>query len=842
MALTQETRQDSDNGAHPESPTGPFVFSRAIDDDGSTIPATKDALGGKGLGLVELARLGLPVPSGFILTTGAWCEWESSEHQITDQLAREITQQITNLEQSSGKRLGNPDNPLIVSVRSGAPVSMPGAMITLLNIGLNDETVGSLGNEIGKQNAWKSYLEMMIHLGHQAYGIPKVRLDAVRTESLARFAVARVSDLPSGELKAMVARVKQIYSESHSEFPQDPHEQIQAAVHGVFGSWNAPEAVLYRSQHGIPDTIGTAAVIQHVVWGLGRDNQAGAGVLLTRNIGTGEKIPSVAFVSGKQGTAVVGERGTHQQSLIADLPIPDHAKRELAKNIQTIEKHYLYPQDVEFTFDGHRVWLLQTRDVPLQPMAHFRVLSELMSAHKISHQDALRRMTTLELRSLLSAPLDPDIVREKRKSGQVLTTGISISIGNASGKIISSLEEAGDYMGKPCILVMPSVSLPIITKLMDRKLYANIVGLVAGNGGIGSHIARVGTRVGEHMPIIFGANTKVLREIQEITIDGGTAETFKGFIPRLQNGRNKLLTGAEYDTALVWFKTKLRNPWQYSTSEKGIEELIALGREAMELSRDRYESTKARAQYLINALIPAEIRLPYEIVPASDTDQMIRLAKDILSRGNHVTIRTCFAPDPRGKAPWVMLTSEKQVQEFFDNPDFPWKYGGYSAWKSDPSLTEVLVGEIPKNKMNEDPAIQYNFASWTVTSTELGEIIMQVRPHTAHLRGHEDASPDDLITFRLIKDPLHHEGVRIANETVGANLASDDVGHKLAALSSARLMDWWVRHELPKRLAAAGALYPPPHFAIPVIEGQSRVGPDGDWCAIYGLKSDKVEE
>ncbi|MEK7141155.1 MAG: PEP/pyruvate-binding domain-containing protein [Patescibacteria group bacterium] len=842
MASNHEIRTDTIVDHHPESPTGSFLFSRAIDDHTSPLPVTKDALGGKGFGLVELNALGLPVPPGFILTTGAWCQWESSEHQITDQLAREITQQISNLELSSGKRLGDPDNPLIVSVRSGAPVSMPGAMITLLNIGLNDHTVTALGKEIGEQNAWKSYLEMMIHLGHQAYGIPIGRLDAVRSERLARFGVARVSDLPVGQLQNMVARVKQIYSESHSEFPQDPHEQIQAAVHGVFESWNAPEAVLYRSQHGIPDTIGTAAVIQHVVWGLGRDNQAGAGVLLTRNIGTGEKIPSVAFVSGKQGTAVVGERGTHQQSLIADLPIPDHAKRELAKSVQTLEKHYLYPQDVEFTFDGHRVWLLQTRDVPLQPMAHFRVLSELINAHKISHQDALRRMTTLELRSLLSAPLDPDIVRQKRKSQEVLATGISISIGNASGRIITSLEEAGDYMGKPCILVMPSVSLPIITKLMDRKLYANIVGLVAGNGGIGSHIARVGTRVGEHMPIIFGANTKALREIQEITIDGGTAEIFSGFIPRLQNGRNKLLTGSEYDTALLWFTEKLRNPWRYVTAEKSIQELITLGQEAMTQSRDRYESTKARAQYLINVLIPAEIRLPYTIVPAADTDHMKGLARDILSRGNHVTIRTCFAPDPRGKAPWVMLTSNEQVQEFFDNPDFPWKYGGYSVWKSDPSLTEVLVGEIPQNKMNEDPAIQYQFASWTVTCTELGDMIVQVKPHTAHLRGHEDASPDDLITFHLMKDPLRPDEVRIAQQTIGANLMGDDTGNKLAALSASRLMDWWVRHDFPKRLAAAGALYPPPHFAIPVIEGQSRVGLDGDWCAIYGLKSDKVEE
>lgn len=840
MASLPEVLRGTQDDDHLEKSSESFVFSRAFDDHESPIPTTKDALGGKGLGLVELHDLGLPVPPGFILTTDAWCQWQTSGQSLTQNLAQEISRQLAHLEGASGKHFNDTAHPLIVSVRSGAPVSMPGAMITLLNVGLNDQTVRALGNEIGPQNAWKAYVEMMIHLGNQAYGIPREILHAVRTESLARFGVERVSDLPVTEFKSMVDHIKSIYVDHGFRFPQDPQDQIYAAVHGVFDSWNKQEASDYRRQHGISDTMGTAAVIQQIAWGLGRDNHAGAGVLLTRNIQTGEKVPSVAFVSGKQGTAVVGERGTHQQSTVNDLPVPDAAKRELSRIISTLTEHYLFPQDIEFTFDGRNVWLLQTRDVPLQPMAHFRVLQELIGAQKLSEQDGIGRMTTPELRSLLAAPLDPDIVRTKRKSGEMLTTGISISIGNASGQIISSLDEAGDFMGKPCVLVMPSVTLPIITKLMDRKQYGNIVGLVAGNGGIGSHIARVGTRVGEHIPIIFGANTKMFHNAQEITIDGGTAEIFKGIIPRLQNGRNKLLTGSEYDMALEWFKAKLHNPWRYVTSPLGINLLVDQTQEAIHRSNSLYASTKARAQHMINTLIPDEIRLPYTIVSASDTDQMIDLTRHILSRGNHVTLRTCFSPDPRGKAPWVMLTSETQAAEFFTNPDFPWKYGGYSVWQTDPSLTEILVGEIPQNKMNEDPIVQHDFASWTVTCTELGEIIMQVRPHTAHLRGHEEASPDDLITYRLVKNPSDPEGIRIANQTVGANLTNDEVGHDLASLSVTRLMDWWIRFALPKRLAAAGHLYQPPHFAIPVIEGQSRVGQE-DWCAIYGIKSDNVE-
>lgn len=840
MTSLPEARPDGPDGYHPESATEPFILSRAIDDHESPIPVTKDALGGKGFGLVELARLGLPVPPGFILTTGAWCQWEASNRSPTENLIHEISRQLTHLEHESGKRLGDSLHPLIVSVRSGAPVSMPGAMVTLLNVGLNDQTVSALGSEIGQQNAWKSYVEMMIHLGQQTYGISRDTLHAVRMESLTRFGVGRVSDLPVTELQAMVTRIKRIYHEYNLEFPQDPEQQIRAAVQGVFQSWEKPEAIEYRRQNGIPDAIGTAAIIQQVVWGLGNDNHAGAGVLLTRNIQTGEKIPSVAFVSGKQGTAVVGDRGTHQQSMISDLPIPEMAKIELAKCIQTIEKNYLFPQDVEFTFDGKQIWLLQTRDVPLQPMAHFRILRELMSLGKLSEHDAIRRMTTLELRSLLSPPLDPDIVRAKRKSGDVLATGISISIGNASGRIITSLEEAVDFTGE-CVLVMSSVSLPIITKLMDRKLYGNVVGLVAGNGGIGSHIARVGTRVGEHIPIIFGANIKVLQTTQDITIDGSTGEVFKGTIPRLQNGINKLFTGGEYDLANQWYIARSRNPWRYTTSEESINEFFDLAREAIDQSNTLYRSTKARTQHFINTLIPEEIRSPYTVVHPHDTDRMLELTREILARGNHTTLRSCFSPDLRGKAPWVMFTTEKEADEFFTNPNFPWKYGGYQSWIADPTLTEILVGEVPKNKMNEDLMIQHEFASWTVTCTELGEIIMQIRPHTAHLRGHEEASPNDLITYRLVKDTSNPDLIRVSGQTVGSNLTHDAVGRELAALAITHLMEWWKRFELAKRLAAAGLLYPSQYFAIPVLEGQARVGKE-QWCKVYGLKIDKVEE
>ena len=214
---------------------------------------------------------------------------------------------------------------------------------------------------------------------------------------------------------------------------------------------------------------------------------------------------------------------------------------------------------------------------------------------------------------------------------------------------------------------------------------------------------------------------------------------------------------------------------------------------------------------------------------------------EILSRGNHVTIRTCFTPDRQGKAPWVMLTSEDQTRKFFSDPSFNWKYGGYTTWLNDPDLTEVLLGEIPQNKMNEDPTIQQTYASWTVTCTELGDIIMQVRPHTAHLRGHEEAGPDDLITYYLRVDPSDEHTLRASSQMIGTNIQNDEQAHAFADLALENVTLWWSKYDIPKRLAALASVYTTPRFATPVLEGQAQLDRK-KWCKIYSLKIDLVDD
>lgn len=814
-----------------------FCYSRALDDDQSSIPATKDTLGGKGWSLVEMTKLGLPVPKGFILTTDAWREWQTQQSMSVG-LKGEIAGQLERLEKRTGKTLGDPQRPLFVSIRSGAPVSMPGAMITLLNVGLNDDTVETLSKEIGSQNAWKSYLEMMIHLGHQAYGIDREKLHQIRIDSLARYGAQRVSELPVGELQAMTKRVKTIFRENGCVFPEDPKEQIRAGVVGVFRSWESPEAVQFRKQHGIPESLGTAAIVQEIVWGL--KEEGGAGVLLTSNIQTGEAVPLVAYAKGKQGTAVVSERGTHGEQHIEDLPIPEEAKDELRRIVAILEERFPMPQDVEFTFDGANVWMLQTRDVPLQPAAHYRVLMERISKGLLSESSAMRQMTVLELQSLLLPPLDPYEVEQKRRSGDILAEGTPISLGNASGVATGSLEEAQRYPDQRFILVLPSISLPIMIDLMDHERYKNIVGVVAGNGGIGSHIARVGTRVGEYMPIIFSAKTTPISPGELLTVDGGTGEVFRGLVPRVQNGKATLLTEEEYKHIRLWYEMRIANPWRYVTTKKGIDVFEQQAQEARDRGMTRYQSPKAQVQEVINTLIPEDIRMGYTVVKAKEQERTRRLLKEILARGNHATLRTCYTPDRQGKAPWTLFTNNPVVDRFFDDPAFEAKYGGYLAWKEDPELTELLVGEIPKDKLSEDLALQAQHASWTVTCTELGDVIMQVRPHTAHLRGHEEASADDLITYRIIVDPAGTIGTRWTDQNIGDHLTDDRQAQAVTRLVLEHILSWWDTYEMPKRLAATSHVYPLPAYATVVLEGQARV--DGnDWCRIYSMKIDKME-
>lgn len=802
-------------------------------------------VGGKGYGLRELTNLSkisspnyFDVPPGFIITTDAWRRIVSTKDPKLTQseVWKDIYNRIQTLEEESGKRLGDHDNPLFVSARSGAPVSMPGALLSVLNIGINDTTVGALEREVGTENAWRMYFELVSTLGTQTRGVPKETFQDILQTTQSECS----NDNELKILQTAVTKAKQRIRDFGYEFPEDPHEQLDLAIKAVSQSWFTRDAQTYRQVHGISDNLGTAIIVQHMVFGNSQKEYAGSGVLLTRNTQTFETTPSVAYIPHAQGLAVVGEEGSHEEQNVDTLPLPDGVKAQLQQLTSVVESRYIRPQDVEFTFDGTRLWILQTRDVPLQPVAYFRFISDRISQGFLTEDDALRLMSTSELQSLLVPPLDPAEVKKTKERNNLLTHGTTISLGNASGRVASTLEKTLLYRDEPVVLVINTMTLFEMAELMDDSKYPNVVGVIAGNGGIGSHIARIATRVGSRMPIIFGADTSMIHE-EIVTLDGDTGDIYRGIIPRLTNGKSVHLSTEEFKIATTWYEKKLQNLWRYVTDEEGIAQFETKAMEALKHSTATYQSPKAQVQEVINALIPEAIRSQYVAYKSSDVAHIIDKIDEILARGNHVTVRTCFTPDRQGKAPWVMIASEEQARMFFSDPSFEWKYGGYNVWIQDPDLTELLVGEIPQNKMNEDPIVQHTYASWTVTCTELGDIIMQVRPHTAHLRGHEEAGPDDLITYYLRVDPSDKHTLRASNQIIGANLQNDEQARALASLALENITLWWEKYEIPKRLAALALVFTTPRFATPVLEGQAQL--DGKkWCKIYSLKIDLVDD
>ncbi len=817
----------------------PTKFTRALDEFNSAIAENKEALGGKGLGLVKLTKLGLPVPPGIIVTTGAWCEFHAAGNTLPDHIWQEITTQLHRLEDKTGKNLDNPENPLIVSVRSGAPISMPGTMHTVLNIGLNERTVEALAQEIGEHSAWEAYFDLVSAFAEHVYQADPGRLEVIRQKNLAAFAVTQINELSLSRIKQMVRNTKELVRDGGQQIPEDPYLQIKEAVSAVFRSWETPAAQQYRRRFRIADTLGTAAIIQQMAWGNKLEPPgAGAGVYFTRDpkalLG-----PIIDFAPQAQGPKVVGEGLRQAQPSLEQLP--SKVRLRLGEIGLTLEKHFKRPQEIEFTYDGTQLWLLQTRELPLSNVAWFRFLLEGILDQSMNMAEAQRLIPTAQLQSLLAPGLDPREIEKARANGRLITTGVPISLGTVSALVVDSVEMADKNNDK--VILVTNVAMEDLTQLPE-----NVVGIVAENGSIGSHIARVATRVGaKGIPIVFGADTETIVLGSEITVNGNTGDVFKGKIPLLSNGNGTLLTETERVIVQDWLDTRCHNPWRFAADEEGVEALTLLAQEAFSRARQEFSSPKAHATSVINKLIPTEIRMDYTIVKP-DVFALLGedTIKEILASGAHATVRTCYTPDRRGHAPWVLLTKPEEVRQFLTNPNYPLKYGGLRRWARDPELTELLIGRIPLDKLSSAPAIQRQHCAWTLTCTDAGDILLQVRPFSPQLRGHEQTTDDDLISYTTrynSKDPSRLEEIQTKT---GSHLKNNPEAQKLADLVSKTVFQkWWKpdQQQLPQRMAAAAEVFPKPLFPTPVLEGQARVNPAGDnWCLVYGMKIDITEE
>ena len=521
--------------------------------DGSA--AMRDILGGKGAGLAEMANLGLPVPPGFTISARL-CITYLEQGTFPDDLREEVERHLKQLERATKKGFGHPKNPLLVSVRSGAAVSMPGMMETILNLGMNDETVqGLLAHSKNPRFAYDSYRRFVQMYGDVVFDLGKEPFEEVLAEAKARRKAKRDIDLPPEDLKALVGEYKSIIqSRSGLPFPDDPHQQLWGAIEAVFKSWRTKRAIDYRRVNGIPDDLGTAVNIVAMVYGNMGDD-CGTGVVFTRDCRTGERVLNGDVLTNAQGEDVVS--GARTPKPIAKMKRGKLAKiyKELERLATKLEKHFKDVQDIEFTFEHGKLHMLQTRRAQRTGVAAVRIAVEMVGEKLISEEEAVQRVPPQDLDQLFHPMVDP------RAPVTVLAKGLPASPGAATGEVVFDADEAEALKkkGHDVILVRPETSPEDFHGIVAARA------ILTARGGMTSHAAVVARGMGKTCVVgakdldvdlaagRFRANGRMVKRGQIITVDGTSG--------RVILGAAKLVTpkvGVHFAKLMAWADARRR--------------------------------------------------------------------------------------------------------------------------------------------------------------------------------------------------------------------------------------------------------------------------------------------
>ena len=508
----------------------------------------KDLLGGKGAGLAEMTNAGIPVPPGFTITTEMCTYYYQHNGKFPDDFDQQLNEYLKKLEEVTGKKFGSSENPLLVSVRSGAKISMPGMMDTILNLGLNDEVVKGLAKNSGDERfAYDAYRRFIQMFGNVVMGIDKNKFEKYLEEKKKERGVEYDSELTADDLKDLVEKFKQVYKEETGEdFPQDPMVQLKMAIEAVFKSWNNPRAITYRKINKIPDDLGTAVNIVTMVFGnMGDDS--GTGVGFTRNPSTGEEEFYGEYLTNAQGEDVVAGIRTPKPISELEKEMPEVYK-QLKEITKRLEKHYRDVQDFEFTIEKGKLYMLQTRTGKRTPLAAVKIAVDMVEEGLITKEEAIMRVEPSQIDQLLHPIIDPKVKVEP------IAKGLPASPGAASGKVVFTADDAEEKAKEePVILVRVETSPDDIHGMNAAK------GILTSRGGMTSHAAVVARGMGK--PCVVGCGellvdeeNKVIKvkdkEIKEgdwITIDGGTGNVMPGQIPTVEAG----ITG-EFEKLMEW--------------------------------------------------------------------------------------------------------------------------------------------------------------------------------------------------------------------------------------------------------------------------------------------------
>ncbi len=625
----------------------------------------KSLLGGKGANLAEMTNIGLPVPCGITITTEVCIEFYKQNKCLSSEIIEQINEYIKKLEEETGKLFGDVENPLLVSVRSGAAVSMPGMMDTILNLGLNDKAVVGLAKKTENERfAYDSYRRFIQMFGDVVLSIPKYKFDYALDDIKEKNNYKNDTELTAENLKELVETFKSIYLDvTGTSFPQEPQKQLLMAVEAVFKSWNNPRAITYRNLYDIPHDIGTAVNVQSMVFG-NMGETSGTGVAFTRNPSTGEKNIFGEFLMNAQGEDVVA--GIRTPLVITELKnIMPSIYDEFITIANKLENHYRDMQDIEFTIEQGKLYFLQTRNGKRTAESALRVAVEMVGEGLITKEEAIMRIDPKSLDQLLHPTFDP----ETQKEAIPLAQGLPASPGAATGKIYFTAEDAVKAYenGDKVILVRKETSPEDIEGMTKSQ------GILTSRGGMTSHAAVVARGMGkccvagcEDIYVdeelkIFIANNEKFHEGDYISLDGSTGKVYKGSIktiePAISGNFEALMKWAD-EIRTLGVRTNADTPKDSQTAIKFGAEGIGLCRtEHMFFEESRIFSVRKmivsetvaqrekalaeilpmqkkdfKAIYKIMGPRPVTIRLLdpplHEFLPHDDKD-IIELAKDM---------------------------------------------------------------------------------------------------------------------------------------------------------------------------------------------------------------------
>jgi pyruvate,orthophosphate dikinase len=554
----------------------------------------KDLLGGKGAGLAEMTRAQLPVPPGFIVTTGACNSYNKLGGEFPQGMWHQVIEGMRDLEVQTEKVFGEFSNPLLVSVRSGAKVSMPGMMDTILNLGLNDETVNGLAQTSGGERfAYDSYRRFIQMFGKVVLEIPSEEFETLLDAYKKRVGAASDSEVSAEGWKEVVAEFKSLVrKETQEEFPQDPYGQLRLAVKAVFDSWNGKPAVDYRNFYGISHDLGTAVNVVAMVFG-NMDENSGTGVVFTRNPSTGEKHLYGEYLFNAQGEDVVaGTRTPQNIALLAQ--VSPELYRQLNEIAQRLETRYRDAQDMEFTIERGVLYMLQTRAAKRTAEAAVKIAVDMKTEGLITKEEALKRVEPLQINQLLLPGFAEKAKEQAIAVGDMLATGLNASPGAASGKVVFDPDRAQELgtQGEEVILVRTETSPDDIHGMLSSQ------GVLTSRGGATSHAAVVARGLGK--PCVVGCEAlvvdaeakqcsiggRVIQEMEEISIDGTTGEVFVGRLPtRDPNVADK----RELSILLGWAdEVRKLGVWANADTPEDAQRALEFGAEGIGLCRTEH--------------------------------------------------------------------------------------------------------------------------------------------------------------------------------------------------------------------------------------------------------------